>query len=234
MQTRHFKANEKRTILSLGFALLIVIFLLCSCGSASTSSTSTSSASNSESGSTGTSSTTPTATGTKVPANTGSAYLGGSVNGFIAKYGKPNADSVDYHPSFEKCSNSKTDQLSLSQVSLESKTGPVVSVLAFACPSASWTEAQATTMCSAFFPPDAQYQRSVQVPAGNGYPPSVDKIYYSAMLAHVFAADNFTDNNGALVQPGLFDVNYFNVSSSDTSHFNECDLELGDSQTSTN
>src|SRR5258706_4327340 len=51
--------------------------------------------------------------------------------------------------------------------------------------------------------------------------PSVDKIYYSAMLAHTFAADNFTDNNGTLVQPGLFDVNYFYVSNNDTSHFNE-------------
>jgi hypothetical protein len=245
MQHGQFNMHEKKTLLSLGFSLLIVVLMLCSCGGTGASSTATPPSTN-QNGGTGASptatqsstnqgtGTTPTADPTKVPSNTGSAFLGGSENGFIAKYGKPNAGSADYHPHFERCANSQIDQISLSQVSLESKSGPIISVLLFACSSTSWSMTQATSLCSSFFPSDAQFQRSVQVPAANGQPPSVDKIYYSAMLAHTFAADNFTDNNGTLVQPGLFDVNYFYVSNNDTSHFNECDLEVGDSQTSPN
>jgi hypothetical protein len=35
--------------------------------------------------------------------------------------------------------------------------------------------------------------------------------------SHTFAADNFTDNNDALVQRGLLDVNYFYISNGDAS-----------------
>jgi hypothetical protein len=106
-----------------------------------------------------------------------------------------------------------------------------VSIVVLTCPPASWSVAQANVICSTFLPSVAKYQRSVQVAGAGNQGPSVDKIYYSATLAHTFAADNFTDNNDALVQPGLLDVNYFYVSNSDTSHMNGCDLELGDSQT---
>ncbi len=107
-----------------------------------------------------------------------------------------------------------------------------MSILINSCPSMPWSISQANAVCSAFLPSDAKYQRSLQVPGNSDQSPGVDKIYFSAKLAHTFAADNFTDNNGALVQPGLLDVNYFYVSNSDTSHMNSCDLELGDSQTS--
>src|ERR1700731_2117333 len=129
MQHGQFNMHEKKTLLSLGFSLLIVVLMLCSCGGTGTSSTATPSSTNQNSGGTGASptatpsstnqrtGTTPTADPTKVPSNTGSAFLGGSVNGFIAKYGKPNAGSADYHPHFERCANSQIDQISLSQVS---------------------------------------------------------------------------------------------------------------------
>ena len=226
MQHGQFKAYEKKTVLSLGFGLLIVILLLCSCGSTGTASTTSPSPTSQSAG------TTPTAVTTRVPSSTGSAFLGGSLNAFIAKYGQLNDHSRDGNPRLERCKNSAVDQLALSQVSLESRSGPIMSILINACPSTSWSISQANTVCSAFYPSDAKYQRSVQVPGTDSQTASVDKIYYSATLAHTFAADNFTDNNGALVQPGLFDVNYFYASNSDTSHINRCDLELGDSQTS--
>lgn len=248
MQHKKFNAQEKKTVLSLGFGLLIVMLLLCSCGSTGTSSITSPTATNQSAGTTPTATkqsatatptgtnqstgTTPTAVTTKVPSNTISAVLGGSPNTFITKYGQPNDHSGNGYLRFERCSNSKWDQLSLSQISLESNTGPIASILVQPCPPGSWSVAQANAICSAFLPPDAKYQRSVQVPNVDNQGPSVDKIYYSATLAHAFAADNFTDNNGALVQPGLFDVNYYYVSNSDTSHMDVCDLELGDSQTS--
>jgi hypothetical protein len=236
MQHRLFNAHEKKTVLSLGFGLLIVILLLCSCGSTGVSSTASPITTKQSTGITAATTEqsagiTATAVTTKVPSNTISAVLGGSPNAFTAKYGQPNDHSGNGELRFERCNNSKWDQLSLSQISLESKSGPIASIVVLPCPPASWSLAQANAICSAFLPPDAKYQRSVQVANADKQGPSVDKIYYSATLAHTFAADNFTDNNDALVQPGLLDVNYFYVSNSDTSHVNVCDLELGDSQT---
>jgi hypothetical protein len=214
MQHRLFNAHEKKTVLSLGFGLLIVMLLLCSCGSTGTSSTV---------------SPTPTKQSTQTTPTT---VLGGPLKAFVAKYGQPNNHSGDGNPRFERCKNADVDQVALSQVSLESRSGPIMSILINSCPSTPWSVSQASAVCSAFLPSDAKYQRSVQVPGNSDQSPSVDKIYFSATLAHTFAADNFTDNNGALVQPGLLDVNYFYASNSDTSHMNSCDLELGDSQTS--
>ena len=238
MQHRLFNAHEKKTVLSLGFGLLIVMLLLCSCGSTGTSSTVSPTPTKQSTGITPT----PTKQSTEITpsptkqstSTTPTTILGGSLNAFIAKYGQPNNHSGDGNPRFERCKNSDVDQVALSQVSLESRSGPIMSILINSCPPTPWSVSQANTVCSAFLPSDAKYQRSVQVPGNSDQSPSVDKIYFSAKLAHTFAADNFTDNNGALVQPGLLDVNYFYVSNSDTSHMNGCDLELGNSQTSPN
>ena len=89
----------------------------------------------------------------------------------------------------------------------------------------------AEAMCSPFFPADARYKRSVQIPGTQSQFAAVDKIYFSATLAHEFTADNFTDANNNPVQPGLFDVFYLSGSNIDLSHIESCDIQLGTQQT---
>ncbi len=90
---------------------------------------------------------------------------------------------------------------------------------------------QAPAICSSYLPADAKYQKSVQIPATDTKFASVDKIYYSATLAHEFTADNFTDANQNPVKPGLFDIDYLYASDNDTSHIDSCNIQLGTQQT---
>lgn len=85
--------------------------------------------------------------------------------------------------------------------------------------------------CSLFFPPDVKYQRSIQIPGNKSQFANVDRIYYSATLAHTFAADNFTDANQKMVRPGLFDVDYPYTSGDFTSPIDDCQTQLGTQQT---
>ena len=159
------------------------------------------------------------------------AVLGGTLSAFIAKFGQSNDHSSNGMPHFQRCSSTNVDQLILSQMSLENTLGPIISIVAQACTSTSWHLAQATAVCLSYFPSDAKYLRSVQIAGTQGQFASVDKIYYSATLAHVFAADNFTDVNGKSVQPGLFDVDYRPNSNNDTSYVDSCTIRLGIRQT---
>jgi hypothetical protein len=177
----------------------------------------------------------PTATPTMLPTpttppKTELPVLGASLNAFIAKFGQPNDHSSSGMPHFERCGNSNTDQLILSQISIENVSGPITSVLVASC-SSSWSTSQATAACSLYFPPDAKYQRSIQIPGNQGQFANVDKIYYSATLAHTFAADNFTDANQNMVQPGLFDVDYLYAGSDFNSPIDDCQILLGTQQT---
>lgn len=169
---------------------------------------------------------TAAANATATITNAGPAVLGASIDAFIAKFGQPDARSTDSTPHFKACNNSSVDQIVLSQVSIESDTGPITTITAQAC--TPWISSFATTYCSSFLPSDAKYEKSVQHPASSGQPASIDKIYYSQSLAQEFAAEDFSDGSGNGVQPGLFDVNY--LYASDTSHIGGCQLALGTQQ----
>ncbi len=183
---------------------------------------------------------TPTATPTSTPIpsptpkhtattikNAGPAVLGGTLDAFIAKFGPPNDHSSAGMPHFNRCGNSNIDQLILLQDSYGgTSTHHIISVTVQACTSTSWTMSLAQANCSSFFPADAVYKRTVQVDNT-----SIDKIYFSATLAHEFTPDNFTDANSNQVQPGLFDVNYLYVSNTDLSHIDSCNVQLGTQQT---
>jgi len=173
----------------------------------------------------------PTATPTPKPTatairNAGPAVLGGTVDAFIVKFGPPNDHSSAGLPHINRCGNSNIDQLILLQDSYGGTSAHIIAVTVQACTSTSWTMSLAKAMCSLFFPADAVYKRTVQV--GDT---SIDKIYFSATLAHEFTPDNFTDANSNPVQPGLFDVNYLYASNTDTSHIDSCDVDLGTQQT---
>ncbi len=172
----------------------------------------------------------PTST---VITNAGAPVLGGTLSAFIAKFGQPNDHSSNGMPHFQRCGNSNVDQLILSQISRDNTSDSITSIVVQACTSTSWYLAQATAVCLSYFPSDAKYQRSVQIVGTRGQFASVDKIYYSATLAHVFAMDNFkfTDVNGKAVQPGLFDVDYRPNSNNDTSYIDSCTIQLGTQQT---
>lgn len=164
-------------------------------------------------------------------ANVGESVLGGTLSSFIAKFGQPNNHSSSGIPHFQRCSNSDVDQLILSQKSLESTLGPITSIDVQACTSTLWHIAQATNICSSYFPPDVKYQLSISIADTQGQHASVDRVYYSAKLASIFASDNFTDANGKLVQPGLFDIEYRPNSNNDTSYVDSCTIQLGVRQT---
>jgi hypothetical protein len=161
--------------------------------------------------------------------NSSTAILGAQLSAFTAKFGQQNDHSSPGQMHFARCKNSNTDQLLLSQLSLASSSGPIASILYASC--SAWTVSTAESSCSIFLPADAVYQKTVIVPGSSSQFPAYDKIYYSAILAHEFAATNFTDANKIPVKPGLFDVSFLYESSNDTSHVGSCNIQLGTKQT---
>lgn len=161
--------------------------------------------------------------------NSSTAILGAQLSAFIAKFGQQNDHSSPGQMHFARCKNSNTDQLLLSQLSLTSSSGPIASILYASCNT--WSASMAESLCSNFFPADAVYQKTVTIPGSPSHFPAFDKIYYSATLAHEFAANNFSDANKNLVKPGLFDVSFLYESSNDTSHVGSCNIQLGTKQT---
>lgn len=187
---------------------------------------------------------TPTSTGNTVAAvspgatntqtlrsgqNSGIAILGAQLSAFVTKFGKQNDHSSPGQIHLARCGNTNTDQLILTQLPALSTTGPVTSILYASC--STWTVSTAQSLCSKFFPADAVYQKTVTIPGSISHFPAFDKIYYSATLAHEFAASNFIDANKNQVQPGLFDANYLYENTSDTTHIGSCNVQLGTRQT---
>jgi len=161
--------------------------------------------------------------------NSSTAILGAQLSTFTAKFGQQNDHSSPGQMHLARCRNSNTDQLILSQSSSASTTGPITAILYASC--STWTVSTAESSCSIFFPADAVYQKTVTIPGSASQFPAFDKIYYSATLAHEFAASNFTDANKNPVKPGLFDVSYLYENSNDTSHIGSCNIQLGTKQT---
>jgi hypothetical protein len=167
--------------------------------------------------------TNPTPTSKPQPA-VGPAVLGAPLDAFIAKLGPPNDHSSTSMPHFKRRGNSNVDQVILLQGEDNQR---VSGVTISACTSSDWTMSAASAACAPYLPSDAVFKRSVYVTAS----PALDKIYYSSSIAHEFDPGDFTDANGNTVKPGLFDVNYLYVSSSDTTHIDDCDILLGTQQT---
>jgi hypothetical protein len=163
--------------------------------------------------------------------NSRPAILGAQLSAFTAKFGQPNDHSSPGQPHLARCNNSNIDELILSQVSLESTTGAITSIAFQLCPGMNNAVSAVEAECSAFFPADAVYQKTVTIPGSSSQFPAFDKIYYSATLAHEFAADNFTDASQNPVKSGLFDANYLYVSNNDTAHIDSCTIQLGTQQT---
>jgi hypothetical protein len=161
--------------------------------------------------------------------NAGVAILGASLSTFTAKFGQSNNHSSPGQMHLARCKNSNTDQLILAQLSLGSPTEPVTSLLYASC--STWTVTTAESLCSKFFPTDAVYQKTLTIPGSSSNFPALDKIYYSATLAHEFAAATFIDANKNLVKPGLFDVNYLYENMNDTTHIGSCNVQVGTQQT---
>ncbi len=160
--------------------------------------------------------------------NGGAAILGAQLSTFTAKFGQSNDHSSSGQVHLARCKGSNTDQLILAQSSLASPTGPITSILYASC--STWTVTTAESLCSKFFPADAVYQKTITIPGSSSHFPAFDKIYYSATLAHEFAAATFIDANKNLVKPGLFDANYLYESINDTEHIGSCNVQLGTQQ----
>ena len=167
----------------------------------------------------------PTSQPAHVPATNGPAVLGGTLGAFVAKYGQPNdhtqAKANLYH--FQRHAGSNIDFLI---IMIDTGTQKVINITAQASDvqPAGWSTSQATTICSGFFPPDAVYQSQVTLSNGTGY----DKIYYSASLANVFPASEFSDASQNPVKPGTFDVQYLTKSNNT---IDSCNILPGTSQT---
>ena len=161
--------------------------------------------------------------------NVDTAILGAPLSAYTAKFGQPNNQSSPGQIHLARCKDSNTDQLILAQLSLESPTVPITSILYASC--STWTVSTAESLCSKFFPTDAVYQKTITIPGSSSHFPAFDKIYYSAILAHEFAAATFIDANKNLVKPGLFDTNYLYENTGDTEHIGSCNIQLGTQQT---
>ncbi|HYX50151.1 MAG TPA: hypothetical protein VE843_10440 [Ktedonobacteraceae bacterium] len=160
--------------------------------------------------------------------NAGIAILGAQLSTFTAKFGQQNDHSSPGQIHLARCGNSNTDQLIITQLSGASSKDPIASILYASC--STWTVSMAESLCSKFFPADAVYQKTVTIPGSLSHFPAFDKIYYSATLAHEFAAGNFMDANKNPVKPGLFDASYLYENNNDTAHIGSCNIELGTRQ----
>lgn len=174
----------------------------------------------------------PTATPTQSPPTptptTTVAQLGATVSTFTARYGQPNAHSDvgsgQYH--YQTYSDSNVDFLVVSTDTADPGMSQVAESITVQADTQGWSVAQAMTMCGAFYPSDAAYQRQAAVTNG----PALDKIYESASLATRFPASAFTDANQNPVKPGLFDVQFLYRDSTQTV-IDSCTLLIGEQQT---
>ena len=123
---------------------------------------------------------TPSATATTAPLVmlTG-ATLGGTRNGFAAKYGAP---AVPDHWNV----NGLTFSLSVA-TGIDAQPH-VTRIEARKSDGRSWTQTQAQAVCAAFLPPDALHQRDTTTPSGDP-----EAIYYSGHLGSTFLPSAFGD-----------------------------------------
>ena len=232
MYLENLHATKRTRRLLLGSCLFAIFLLLCSCGGAQSSATDTSNPTPTASAvsPTPTQTTQPSQAATTV-SSPGQAVLGGQLSAFIDKFGQPNDHSVAGGPHLARCNGSNIDELLLSQISSQPTAGLITSILFQPCPGTDNSVSTVEAKCSAFFPSDAVYQKTVTIVGSSSQLPAFDKIYYSATLANEFTANNFTDASQNPVKPGLFDANYLSASDNDTSHIDSCNIALGTQQT---
>jgi hypothetical protein len=227
-----YRTRSSKTKLGIGLiviALLLCIFAVYEFGSAlgaSRTNSALNSAGNSKTGVDPRATTTSTLPQTQ---NAGVAILGAPLSTFTAKFGQSNDHSSPGQMHLARCKGSNTDQMILARLSLGTPTQPVTSILYASC--STWTVTMAETSCSKFFPTDAVYQKTITIPGSPSNFPALDKIYYSATLAHLFSAATFIDANKNLVKPGLFDVKYLYENMNDTTHIGSCNVQVGTQQT---
>ena len=171
----------------------------------------------------------PTQAPSGLPATHNTPRLGSTLSDFIGAYGQPNAHSnpPDYHflttgnvdgiiilglgpscPSTQCVGEQKIDDVS---VQATTSTG--------------WTLSDAQLHCLAYMPTDAHLKQRVVFADGTGY----DVVYFSASLAKLFPASEFTDASGNPAPPGIFDISY--LYRGDHQHIDSCDLITGSQQT---
>jgi hypothetical protein len=226
-----FRTRSSKT--KLGFGLIVIALLLCifavyEFGSAIGAPRTNSAVNNAGNSLTAVG---PRATNTSTlpqAQNAGVAILGAPLSTFTAKFGQSNDHSSPGQMHLARCKGSNTDQLILARLSLGTPTQPVTSILYASC--STWTVTTAESLCSKFFPADAVYQKTITIPGSPNNFPALDKIYYSATLAHEFSAATFIDAHKNLVKPGLFDVNYLYETMNDTTHMGSCNVQLGTQQ----
>ena len=170
------------------------------------------------------SSSTPTPTPKPVAhtvATSGPTTLGSPVSAFVGRYGQPNdhtdTKSGSYH--FKRYSGSPTDFLIVqTDVTDQGYTDRVEGIGI----QSSDTSLITAATCASFMPPDAKYQRQVQLTQG------YDKIYASASLSKAFPADAFADASQRTIAAGLFDVQYL---LRDGGGIDSCNVQVGTQQT---
>lgn len=151
-----------------------------------------------------------------------SAVLGSNLQAFIALYGRPNTHSRleanEYHL---KSYPDGSDFLTVVTNAGDGSTyaGHVDYVVAQSSTSG-WTVRQARTICDAFFPQDAVWQRDAN---------ASEKLYISATLATQLPTHEFA-YPGEKPTPGLFSVFY--ISPLDTSIITSCVIAPGEQDVS--
>ncbi len=170
---------------------------------------------------------TPKPTNTPVPAAT-APILGANINAFTAKYGQPDShtDKVSGSYHFQKYSDSNTDFLiAWTDLADGGADAQKIYSLSVQADTNGWSKDKATATCAPFLPRDAVAKSKVNLNDGSG---SYDQTYYSASLAKMFPAADFTDANTNPVQPGMFDMQ---VQISPNATVSGCSIQLGTQQT---
>ena len=87
---------------------------------------------------------------------------------------------------------------------------------------ATWDISTAVATCLALAPSDAHYQRTITIAS----PPAIQRVYFSASLAPLLPANDFTDEQGNTDKPGTFGM-VLTPDSSDSSRYDSCSVQAG-------
>ncbi len=149
-----------------------------------------------------------TAQSTHYPASSGPAVLGAEIGAFVAKYGQPNtAQGGNEFGSLDVTFDNNRAIAILDQG-----------------PDAGWTKDEAIAACLALAPPDNTYKRQMTLLDGTGAIKAIQRVYFSASLAPLLPANDFTDENGNTDIPGTFGI-VLNVDPTNVSHYDSCSIQ---------
>lgn len=169
---------------------------------------------------------------TPKPVNTyatgGSMTLGGTVDAFVVKWGKPGIDDGVGTNYQQHCGqDGKTWCLVINTLPGADGKRYVADITVQGIDNGSeWDLNAAKANCERYAPQDARLLQETPATFSDNVA-GLERIFAANSLAQTFAPDLFNDIQGQDVQPGTFNIQYISGASLDSGHVSACRISLG-------